>query len=90
VIKWVGVNQDKRQALTGNFVIDFDAVSGAIGHDTYRFKVPIVPIVPTVPKVESVVFHWFTTGTTETIGTAGTELTGLPGPLLPKLFFDLF
>jgi hypothetical protein len=33
VIKGVGVDHDKRQACAGNFVVDFDAVGGAIRHD---------------------------------------------------------
>jgi hypothetical protein len=33
MVERVGVDHDKRQACAGNFVVDFDSVGGAVGHD---------------------------------------------------------
>jgi hypothetical protein len=33
VVERVGVDHDKREPFAGNFVVDSEAVGGAVGHD---------------------------------------------------------
>jgi hypothetical protein len=51
MVEWIGMHHDEGKSFAGDFVVDFQSVGGAVGHDATSVNISYYPLRHFIVKV---------------------------------------